>query len=263
MTDREQLLHLYRQCFPEDDISFWDWFFAQVYRPENTLVLREQGKIVASLQMLPCKMKLKDRLFEAHYIYAAATLPAWQGKGLMARLLAQAAEEGLRRGQAFSVLITQEDSLMDYYARFGYQNRFMISDLPPLERLEEGTLRQRVAVPADIPALCSIYDRETCDYLCGQRDEAFWEQQLELFGTGARVAERNGQITAYAFADERGVLEAAGADAAQLAGAIAPGRVWRTFPKDHAHPMGCIRVLSEEFRAIMEQNPCFLNLMFN
>ena len=119
MTDREQLLALYGACFPEDDPQFWNWVFDKLYREENTLTVRENGTIVASLQMIPCEMQLEERWFSAHYIYAAATLPTWQGKGLMARLLAKAEEEGRRRGQAFSVLITQEDSLLDYYARFG------------------------------------------------------------------------------------------------------------------------------------------------
>ena len=99
--------------------------------------------------------------------------------------------------------------------------------------------------------------------MCGHRDEHFWQQLLELFGTGAQVAERDGRITAYAFADERGVMEAAGEDAALLSGAVAPGKVWRTFPGESAHPMGSIRPLTEEFRQIMEQNTGFLNLMYN
>ncbi len=263
MTDREQLLHLYRQCFPQDEISFWEWIFENVYRPENTLVTRENGKIVASLQMIPCKMKLNDGLFDAHYIYAASTLPEAQGRGLMGNLLAQAADEGRRRGQAFSVLITQEDSLLDYYARFGYQSRFLVSDCPALSCEQKHTCSHRAAVPADIPALCAIYDRETTHLLCGYRDERFWLQQLELFGSGAQVAERDGHVTAYIFTDERGVLEAAGEDAALLAGAVAPGKTWRTFPGKDAHPMGSIRPLTEESRQIMEQNPCFLNLMYN
>ena len=161
------------------------------------------------------------------------------------------------------MLITQEDSLLDYYARFGYQSRFLVSEMPPMEACENRKSTVRMVVPSDLPALCAIYDCETRPLLCGQRDEQFWLQQLELFGTGAQVAERDGRITAYAFADERGVLEAAGEDAAFLVAAVAPGKYWRTFPGESAHPMGSIRPLTEEFRGIMEQNPCYLNLMYN
>ena len=75
MTDREQLLALYGACFPEDDPHFWNWVFDNLYREENTLTVRENGTIVASLQMIPCEMQLEERRFSAHYIYAAATLP--------------------------------------------------------------------------------------------------------------------------------------------------------------------------------------------
>ena len=57
MTDREQLLALYQACFPEDEPAFWEWIFERLYCPGNTLNLREEGKIVASLQMLPCALR--------------------------------------------------------------------------------------------------------------------------------------------------------------------------------------------------------------
>lgn len=263
MTDREQLLALYRACFPEDDPVFWNWVFDHLYRPENTLVIRENGKILSSLQMLPCKMRLKDLFFDAHYIYAASTLPEEQGRGLMALLLKQAAEEGIRRGQAFSVLITQEDSLLDYYARFGYEGRFCIAVMPP----QAGELSEkhwfRTAVPADIPAINALYERVAKEMLHGYRDDVHWQLQLDLFGTGAKVMEHNGQITAYAFADERGVMEAVGPEAGLLAAHITPGQSWRTLPVYSGKPMGSIKPLNEKSREIMEQNPCFLNLMYN
>ena len=261
--DGPQLKELYRQCFPQDEQSFWDWIFLRVYSPENTLVMVENGRITASLQMIPCKMRLKEQLFDAHYIYAASTLPEEQGRGLMAHLLAQAAEEGRRRGNRFSVLITQEDSLLDYYARFGYESRFMVSDVPPQSARLSGNHTCRLAKSADIPALSQIYRSGTDGLLCAERDTVFWLQQLELFGTGAKVLERDGRITAYAFMDERGIIEAAGEDAPLLASCLTPGCRWRTFPGKDAHPMGSIRPLDDDACKMMEQNPCYLNLMYN
>lgn len=261
MTDREQLLALYRACFPEDDPSFWKWIFERLYCPGNTLNLREEGKIVASLQMLPCALRLKEQTFSAHYIYAAATLPEWQGKGLMAKLLEQAAQEGRRRGQDFSILITQEDSLLDYYVRFGYEPRFLLGMGQPGEKAEDGVMR--TACETDVPALNRLYEQATAELLHGDRDERHWTLQLELFGKGAQVLERDGHITAYAFADERGILEAAGPDASALAARIQPGKPWRTVPDKYARPMGSIKPLNEIARVLMEQNQCFLNLMYN
>ena len=261
MTDREQLLTLYRACFPEDDPQFWNWVFDNLYAPENTLNVRENGTIIASLQMIPYKMQLKDRLFAAHYIYAASTLPEKQGKGLMAGLLARAAEEGRKRGHDFSVLITQEDSLLDYYARFGYRPACCIGMGEP--QLASGLGDVRMAAPSDIPALTALYEAAAKDFLHGHRDESYWKLQLDLFGRGALVLEREGQITAYAFADERGILETVGPEAGDLAAHIQPGKSWRTLPAENGRPMGSIKPLNDDAAQIMEQNPCFLNLMYN
>lgn len=261
MTDREQLLALYRACFPEDEPSFWEWIFDRLYCPGNTLNLREEGRIVASLQMLPCALNLNGQIFSAHYIYAVSTLPEWQGRGLMAQLLQQAEEEGRKQGHDFSILITQEDSLLDYYARFGYEPRFLLGLGEPADRAADGVIR--TACEADIPVLNDLYEQATVDMLHGDRDARQWSLQLELFGLGAQVLERDGCITAYAFADERGVIEAVGPDAAALAAHIQPGKPWRTVPVENARPMGSIKPLNSKARALMEQNRCFLNLMYN
>ena len=261
MTDREQLLALYSVCFPEDDPQFWNWVFDNLYAPENTLNVRENGRIVASLQMIPCKLQLQNELFAAHYIYAAATLPEKQGRGLMAGLLAQAAEEGRRRGHDFSVLITQEDSLLDYYARFGYRPAFCVGYGAPQRLDAAGTVR--MASREDIAAMNRLYESAAGAVLHGHRDLRHWELQLELFGRGALVLERDGGVTAYAFADERGVLEAIGPDAGMLCAAVRPGEPWRTVPDGNGRPMGSIRPLNQRAEEIVEQNPCYLNLMYN
>ena len=261
MTDREQLLALYRACFPEDEPSFWEWVFDRLYCPGNTLNLREEGRIVASLQMLPCALRLNGQTFSAHYIYAASTLPEWQGRGLMARLLEQAAEEGRKKGHDFSILITQEDSLLDYYARVGYEPRLLLGLGAPVNTMNDGVIR--AACEADISELNALYEQATVGLLHGDRDAHHWSLLLELFGLGAQVLERNGRITAYAFADERGILETVGPEAAALAAHIQPGKPWRTVPIENARPMGSIKPLNEKARDLMEQNRCCLNLMYN
>ncbi|MBR5537032.1 MAG: GNAT family N-acetyltransferase [Clostridia bacterium] len=261
MTDREQLLALYQACFPEDEPDFWNWVFDNLYTPENTLNVRKDGRIIASLQMIPCAMRLGERLFDAHYIYAASTLPEEQGKGLMAGLLELAAREGRRRGHDFSVLITQEDSLLAYYARFGYKPAFCIGTGVPEAAASKGIVR--VASADDIPVLNTLYKAAATGFLHGHRDARHWTLQLELFGTGAKVLERNGAVVAYAFADERGILEAVGPEAAALAAEIQPDRPFRTVPDADRRPMGSVRPLNDDAKKIVEQNPCFLNLMYN
>ena len=60
-----------------------------------------------------------------------------------------------------------------------------------------------------------------------------------------------------------GVIEAVGPEAGLLAAQVTPGKPWRTIPSQTGRPMGSIKPLAEEYREVMEQNPCFLNLMYN
>lgn len=261
MTDREQLLALYRACFPEDAPDFWNWIFDNLYAAENTLNVRENGRIIASLQMIPCEMQLNGQLFAAHYIYAAATLPEARGKGLMAGLLERAADEGRKRGHHFSVLITQEDSLLAYYARFGYQPVLCVGAGKPEDMVTE--CHVRAARGEDVPVMNDLYETAVKGMLHGHRDLRHWMLQLDLFGEGAQVLERHGHVSAYAFTDERGILEAVGPNAAAMAATVRPGADFRTVPGEYSRPMGSIKPLNDTAANLMEQNPCFLNLMYN
>lgn len=262
LGEERMLKALCAACFPEDGMDFWDWLFSRVYRPENTLVIQRGETLCAALQMVPCVLGLGKDRFSAHYIYGAATLPCWRGKGLMGQLLQAAAQEGQRREQLFSVLITQEDSLLDYYARFGYQNSLMIGVASPQPVLEK-TGKARLASPADILDLDRVYERAADGWMYGVRSPDHWLDQLDLFGQGAWVWLEENQITAYAFADERGIVEALGAGAGQLAARLAPQKPWRTFPGKNARPIGSIRPLVEQGQRLLENRLVYLNLMYN
>lgn len=258
--EEEALKALYAACFPQDEASFWDWLLDRVCRPEDILVIRREGRVVSSLQMQPCGLALEGRTLSAHYIYAAATLPEWQGRGLMGGLLEQAAREGRRRGQLFSVLITQEDSLLDYYARFGYQSR-LLAGFGPAQPAEKGGGQARLAGESDLPALNALYEEAVRGRLYGLRPPEHWKNQLDLFGRGAWVWQRDGAVTGYAFADERGILEAAGPDAGPLAAWLTPGKPWRTIGGER--PIGCIRPLTGQAQDLLAGKAGYLNLMYN
>ena len=104
-------------------------FFRNTWRPENTLAVCQDGRIVSALHMLPCRMLLSGRTVQAHYIYAAATLPDFRGRGYMAQLLHLAGEYGQRRGDYASVLLPASASLYDFYHKFGYRTVFGVREV--------------------------------------------------------------------------------------------------------------------------------------
>lgn len=50
--DKAAVMEVYRACFPGEE-GFCRFFFDNVYRPDNTLVCRVEGKLAASVQLLP------------------------------------------------------------------------------------------------------------------------------------------------------------------------------------------------------------------
>lgn len=261
--DEEQLIALYRQCFPDGE-DFWRWLLSNgSYLPENTLTLRANGEIISSLQMMPAALALHGTEYAAHYIYAAATLPRWQGRGLMGRLLEYAAREGLRRKQQFSVLIVEEPGLLDYYARFGYRPQIVWQYDPADGALLPGEHWRRIT-PGNIPAVNDLYEKTADGLLHGVRETLHWQRQLELYGDGAVLLEDASGVKAYCFADENGVTEAIGTGAARLCAQIAPGKTFRTIPTGgDILPGGSIRPLTREAEALLGQRPVYLNLMYN
>lgn len=264
--DEGALIALYRACFPEDPEDFWRWLLTRgPYRPGNTLVQREGEVIAASLQMIPLELEIGGGACPAHYIYAAATLPQYRGAGRMASLLTQAAEEGRARGQQYSILIVQEPGLLRFYEKNGYRSQVVWNALSlSREGLRAGeTLRP--AEERDIPALGEIYEKAAQNAPHGARSRENWLDNLGIYEKNAVVLEKQGAVKAYCFADPTGASEAAGEDAARLAGLLFPENAPVSTPRPGGavRLCGSIRPLTESARVRLGDEPVYLDLMYN
>lgn len=138
----KELMSLWETCFG-DQPGLVRRFFAAWFSPEHCLVYTVGKKIAAAVYMLPCRMEREGTLYPGHYIYAAATLPAFRGRGFMACLMEAAALEGVKRGHVFSAVLPAEKGLYSYYGRFGYREYFeaeytemQVSELETLAKWE-------------------------------------------------------------------------------------------------------------------------------
>lgn len=260
-ADWPALCKVWLASFP-DGQEYWDWFHARVWRPEQTVVLRKDGTIVSCLLRLPCTFSPEG--LRAQYLYAVATAPEARGKGLMAGLLSYAEMQARAEGLDLSVLLTETDSLQEYYARFGYRPSCIWAQRPVQALPLQGMFRPMTE--ADLPAVASLYTSTAVHLSAVKREEFDWRLQLELFRDGASVAEYGGETTAYCFYDERGVLEAAGPEAPALAYACAPdSSCWSTLPRagEAGKTVGCALPLTPRGEAALLRGPLYLNMMFN
>lgn len=117
--DRSELSHLWQLAF-DDQPRAVRFFFQNRFRPEDCLVCRKDGKIIAALYLLPTSLTIAGIAYQAHYIYAAATLPEHRGKGYMTALLEAAGQRGWERGDAYSAVLPATEPLCRFYEKAGY-----------------------------------------------------------------------------------------------------------------------------------------------
>ena len=111
--DEPALRENWRECFGDED-AYLDFFFSRRFVPEDTPVVESDGKVVSQLFLLPAALCAGAQRFPAYYLFAAATHPAYRGRGLMRTLLGEAERLSRIRGQFAVVLLPGEESLYRY-----------------------------------------------------------------------------------------------------------------------------------------------------
>ena len=271
MSDRAALEAVYADCFPGEP-AFMTWFFDRVWRPEDTLVWQEGDAILADVLAIPVTLALDGERWPAHYIYAAGTLPEARGRGIMGALLNQAFEDGRAAGQQLSVLITQNDSLFDFYRPFGYATLSEIARREAAsEALSEG-YRLRPAEAGDFPALEALYRAEMAGRLALERDAVHFANMMALFGPDFTVLEdSSGRIEAWACAVLEGespfIQECGGPKKAALA-AVLCNRLGRALVYEgvgEGPRNGCLKALTPWAEALLQglDKAPYINLMYN
>ena len=116
--DIPSLRKLWKDIFGDDD-SYLDLFFKVKYNPETTFVIKENKEIVAMLYAeVNTVIKNKKELTGA-YLCGIATKESSRGKGYASKLIEYALEN--LKGIDVFYLIPAEESLFEYYKRFGFE----------------------------------------------------------------------------------------------------------------------------------------------
>lgn len=115
------LKKIWQACF-DDPQEYIDTHYANHKYCARTIVLCENDKIVSMFDMIDIQIRSCGQVHKCFYIYAAATLPEYQGKGYMHRLIDHACDMAKDEGMAAAVLIPQSKSLVEFYQKQGFNN---------------------------------------------------------------------------------------------------------------------------------------------
>jgi len=194
-SDKSVLMHLWKLCFP-DTWRFVHFYFNRVYKKDETLVYVENNQPVASLQMIPYRIKTGDSFWWGGYISGAMTHPNYRKRGYMEQLLTASFKTMREKGYDYTFLIPQEEYLVDYYAKFGYEKAFpqhltsyLQTGEPKLSDNVKIYTNHSVSVSDDLQNLYAIYSRFLMD-----KTDVVMKNEIQFL------------ITLWDFFDGKGVL---------------------------------------------------------
>lgn len=125
----DQLKKLWKTCFGDED-TYINLYFDYKYKPEETAVLLWDREIVAMTTMIPAHMVMANgEVFNISMLYAIATHPGFQGKGLSTRIMDFCHTHLKSQNKDHSILVPAQESLFDFYGKRGYKDGFYIREV--------------------------------------------------------------------------------------------------------------------------------------
>lgn len=107
-----------------DSKEYIDMFMEHQFKEAKTVVYEEDGKIISMFFLFRCDFSINEKNHQSFYLYAAATLPQYRGKGIMGKMLEFSKSYAAEKNFDFIILSPAEKSLYDYYERFGFKACF-------------------------------------------------------------------------------------------------------------------------------------------
>lgn len=85
-ADKQEAKDIWELRF-DDSLSFTDWFFTERFAPETSFCAIEDGRIVSIAHGSLMRLRIRNVTFDAMMVSGVATLPGYEGRGLMKRVM--------------------------------------------------------------------------------------------------------------------------------------------------------------------------------
>jgi GNAT superfamily N-acetyltransferase len=115
----ESLVTLWHKVFGDDE-DYIRLFFRDACYDSECFAELEGDEVISAFYLLKCRIKCDGKAYNGRYLYAAATLPEYRGKGLMSKLIEEAKAYAEAEKLDFIALVPANDGLYGYYEAFGF-----------------------------------------------------------------------------------------------------------------------------------------------
>ncbi|MBR5735684.1 MAG: GNAT family N-acetyltransferase [Bacteroidales bacterium] len=112
-------MQLWREAF-NDPEEYVQTYFSRIYRSEDNVCIKDDGRVVAALQTIPFTMACGQSELPVSYVSGVAVKDEFRGQNIGTELMHQAHFNMFNNGAVFAVLIPAEPLLREWYAKLGY-----------------------------------------------------------------------------------------------------------------------------------------------
>lgn len=209
---RGDLEYIWRACFG-DPSDYVKYFFDFRYNPNNCAVYVDDssGRAVAMIHMLPAAITEDAEVVPVQYIYALATRPDHQGRGIMTALLRFAEQYANHRRQRYLILSPGNRELYRLYEKKGFYRCFSVRKVymtrKDLLTLSAGTDQQVRPHPLQLSDLAAVRR----DVLIDREGSISWDMEAIRYAAGVHthcggivVAGERDNSAGYAFCKVQG-----------------------------------------------------------
>lgn len=126
--DMNRQKEIWKMCFGDDD-HYINFYFNNLYKEDETMLLLYHGDIAAILRMMPTTIVLPDNgKFKSSMFYAIATHPDYQDRGLSTKIIEYSNQYISNNNVGTSILVPAQESLFGFYSKRGYKEGFYIRE---------------------------------------------------------------------------------------------------------------------------------------
>lgn len=122
MSRKKQMaMDIWQEVFADNPL-FTKMYFDTIYSDDACYILEEGNRAIAHLQCIDIELAFDGNYYKGNYLSGVATLPEYRNRGLIRRLMNEAFNDRLQKGDLFSFLIPASEDLVAFYEnKFGYK----------------------------------------------------------------------------------------------------------------------------------------------
>lgn len=136
--DRASLFLLWEEAFGDSENTVKEFFDAFDFINNGFTVFKD-GRAVSALYFIKAGIVYGGKTYPAAYIYAAATLKEYRGRGYMSKLIDFACKKAGEQGCACAFLCPSDKGLFDYYGKLGFKTAFYQREYERVNGRETGS----------------------------------------------------------------------------------------------------------------------------